>query len=382
MDYLANFRDYVLYFLIVLSVVVFVHEMGHFLVARFNGVRVDVFSIGFGHELFGFNDRRGTRWKFSLIPLGGYVKMFGDADASSARPDTSEDAPPMTEEERAVSYHHKRLGQRAAIIVAGPLSNFVFGILVFALMFMTVGQPVTPSVVGQVTPGSAAESAGVLSGDKILSIDGTATPRFSDVQRLVQLSSGAPLHVLLSRQGREVEVSVTPRFTEVTDNFGNVRRVPLLGISVSRAEEELVRHGPSSAVEEAFRQTYNVVSGTFVTVGQMIAGTRSTEDLGGPLRIAQVSGQAAKGGWESLVMFTAFLSINLGLINLFPIPLLDGGHLLFHAIEAVLRRPLTERAQEFGLRVGLVLVLGLMVFSTWNDLVQLKIWDFFISLIP
>lgn len=377
MDYLVNFRDYVLYFLILLSVVVFVHEMGHFLVARFNGVRIEVFSIGFGHELFGFNDRNGTRWKLSLIPLGGYVKMFGDADASSA---TADDRP-MTPEEEAVSFHRKRLGQRAAIVVAGPLANFVFGILVFAAVFMTVGQPVTPAVVGQVTAGSAAEAAGIQAGDRVLSVNGTATPRFSDIQRLVQLSSGEPMDVLLSRQGGEARVTVTPRFTEVTDNFGNTRRIPLLGISVSHTETDMVRHGPVSALAESLRQTSNVVVGTFITVGQMIAGTRSTEDLGGPLRIAQVSGQAAKSGLSSWVIFGAFLSINLGLINLFPIPLLDGGHLLFYGFEAILRRPLTEQAQEIGMRIGLVLVLGLMIFSTWNDVVQLNIWNFFIKLI-
>ncbi|MEO5374061.1 MAG: RIP metalloprotease RseP [Alphaproteobacteria bacterium] len=377
MDVLIWFWEYVLPFLVILSVVVFVHEFGHFLVARWNGVRVEVFSIGFGTELFGRTDRNGTRWKVCLIPLGGYVKMFGDADATSATQEPRE----MTPEELAVSFHGKRVWQRMAIVAAGPLTNFAFAVLVFALMFMTVGQPTTPPVVGEVIPDSAAAAAGFQVGDRVVSIDGAGIERFTDIQRIVQLSNGRTLTVVVSRGEAPVTIAVAPRISETTDNFGNSRRIPLLGLSVSRVEQAMVRHGPLSAVVESVRQTYTVVEATLVAVGQMIAGTRGTDELGGPLRIAQFSGQAAQTGWINFVMFIAILSVNLGLINLFPIPMLDGGHLLFYSVEAARGRPLTERTQEYGLRIGLVLVFALMVFATWNDLIQLKVWDFLVGLV-
>lgn len=377
MDVLIGLRDYVLPFLLILSIVVFVHEFGHFLVARWNGVRVDVFSIGFGPELFGFNDRRGTRWKVSAIPLGGYVKMFGDADATSATPD----ARVLTPEEAAVAFQSKRVGQRVAIVAAGPLSNFLFAILVFAVVFMTVGQPTTPPVVGDVVKGSAAEAAGFQPGDRVVSIDGASVERFTDIQRVVQLSTGNTMSVVVQRGGSPVTLAVAPRMSEIADNFGNARKVPLLGISVSRVEQVMVRHDPASAVAESVSQTYAVVEATLIAVGQMVAGTRNTDELGGPLRIAQFSSQAAQSGWLNFVMFVAVLSVNLGLINLFPIPMLDGGHLLFYSVEALRGRPLTERTQEFGLRIGIVLVMGLMVFATWNDLIQLRVWDFLVKLV-
>lgn len=377
MDVLIGLRDYVLPFLLILSIVVFVHELGHFLVARWNGVRVDVFSIGFGPELFGFNDRRGTRWKVSAIPLGGYVKMFGDADATSATPD----ARVLTPEEAAVAFQSKRVGQRVAIVAAGPLSNFLFAILVFAVVFMTVGQPTTPPVVGDVVKGSAAEAAGFQPGDRVVSIDGASVERFTDIQRVVQLSTGNTMSVVVQRGGSPVTLAVAPRISEIADNFGNARKVPLLGISVSRVEQVMVRHNPASAVAESVSQTYAVVEATLIAVGQMVAGTRNTDELGGPLRIAQFSSQAAQSGWLNFVMFVAVLSVNLGLINLFPIPMLDGGHLLFYSVEALRGRPLTERTQEFGLRIGIVLVMGLMVFATWNDLIQLRVWDFLVKLV-
>jgi regulator of sigma E protease len=362
-------------FIVALSVVVFVHELGHFVVARWNNVRCESFSIGFGPELLGFTDRLGTRWKFSLIPLGGYVKMFGEADIANpgAGEEGAEGLEPreMTPEEKAVSFKFKTLGQRAAIVFAGPAVNFVFAILVFFVLFMAVGRPVTEPVIGQVVPGSAAAEAGLLAGDRILAIDGQEIDRFEDLQRLVPLGNGAEMRLTILRADDILEVFAAPRVIEETDVFGNPQRRALLGVSSSGESRMLVRHNPISAVGLAVQQTYIVVESTFIAVGQIISGDRGTEDLGGPIRIAKFSDQAAKSGLANFVIFMAILSINLGIINLFPVPLLDGGHLLFYAIEGLRGRPLSDQIQEWGLRFGLVLVLSLMVFVTWNDILQL-----------
>jgi regulator of sigma E protease len=376
MSFFTGGLGYILPFLIVLTVLVFVHELGHYLVARYNGVRVEVFSIGFGPELFGWNDRVGTRWKFSAVPLGGYVKMFGDADAASA-PGASLER--MTAEERAVSFHHKRLPQRAAIVAAGPVANFVFALVVLAALFATVGQPFTPADVGSVQPGSAAEQAGIKAGDVITAISGERIERFEDVQRIVRLNTGTPMTMVLKRGAQDVDITVTPRITAFTDRFGNQHKIGLLGIE--RSGVNYIREDPFTAVWRAGQETVNLCTGTLQAVWQMILGMRTTDELGGPLRIAQMSGEVAQGGVVALLWFMAVLSVNLGLINLFPVPVLDGGHLLFYVAEAVRGRPLGQRAQEYGFRVGLALVLTLMVFATWNDLVHLKVFEFIKGLI-
>lgn len=368
---LGGFGSSALAFVLVLSVLVFVHEWGHYWVARRAGVRIEVFSIGFGPELFGWTDRAGTRWKVSLLPLGGFVKMFGDADPAST---PSAHVVAMTEAEKAVSFHHKRVGQRAAVVAAGPLANFLFAIVALGLLYATAGQPFTPPDVGGVQPGSAAERAGLMPGDVIRSIDGTAIQRFEEIRQIVSLKPGLPLVLTVERSGRSVALTATPEVSEVTDRFGNVHRVGLLGIS--RAGMDYVRHDPLTAVWQAGREVTGMVGGTFTALGQMIRGDRGTEELGGPLRIAQMSGEVAQTGAYALIWFMAFLSVNLGMINLFPVPLLDGGHLLFYAFEAVRGKPLPPRAQEYGFRIGLALVLTLMVFATWNDLVQLRVVDF------
>ncbi|HUZ74835.1 MAG TPA: RIP metalloprotease RseP [Stellaceae bacterium] len=357
--------DYVLPFLVILTILVFVHELGHYLVARRNGVRVEVFSIGFGPELFGWNDRSGTRWKFSVVPLGGYVKMFGDADAASMPGDRFAQ---MSEAERAVSFHHKRLMQRIAIVAAGPIANFVFALVVLTGLFATVGQPFTPPSVGQVVPGSAAQEAGLKAGDTILAIGGEHIRSFEDIQRIVGLNTGTPMTALVRRGGQEVTITVTPRMTESTDRFGNHHQIALLGIRGGGIK--YIRRDPLTAVWDAGQQTWNLTTGTLQAAWQMLIGLRSADELGGPLRIAQMSGEVAQGGVLPVLWFLAVLSINLGLINLFPIPVLDGGHLLFYAAEAIRGRPLGQRVQEYGFRVGLALVLTLMVFATWNDLVH------------
>ncbi|HXE28054.1 MAG TPA: RIP metalloprotease RseP [Stellaceae bacterium] len=367
---------FIFWFLVVLTVLVFVHELGHYLVARWNGVRVEVFSIGFGPELFGWNNRAGTRWKISAIPLGGYVKMFGDADPASM---PAADLPEMTAAERDVAFHHKRLPQRAAIVAAGPVANFIFAIVALAGLFMTVGQPFTPPQIGSVQQGSAAEAAGMQAGDRIVSLDGQRIERFEDVQRIVRLDPGQPLAVVIHRGDQNISLSVTPKLSEVTDRFGNKHQYGLLGIVGQGVQ--YVRYNPFQALVRANTETVDIVGGTLQAVWQMIIGARSTDELGGPLRIAQMSGEVAQYGWSAIVPFMAVLSINLGLINLFPIPVLDGGHLLFYAAEALRGRPLGQRAQEYGFRFGLALVLTLMVFATWNDLVHLRVVEFLKALV-
>src|SRR5438477_977099 len=359
------------WFVIVLTVLVFVHEFGHYWIARRNGVKVEVFSIGFGPELFGWWDRAGTRWKFSTIPLGGYVKMFGDSDASSGLPITR--LGELSAAEREVSFPCKRLGQRAAIVAGGPAANFVFAIVVLALLFMTYGQPYTPAEVGQVMPSSAAEAGGIRSGDAIISIDGRSIDRFEDVQQVVRLNPSVPMTMVVRRDGALVDLKVTPSLVEESDRLGR-RQIGQLGIRGGGTK--YIKRDPGSAVVRAVGETWNLSATTLAAMGQMVIGTRTTDELGGPLRIAQLSGEVAQGGIVPLLWFMAVLSVNLGLINLFPVPVLDGGHLLFYAAEAVRGKPLGQRAQEYGFRIGLALVLTLMVFATWNDLVHLRIVEF------
>jgi len=361
------------WFLIVLTVLVFVHEFGHYAIARWNGVRIDVFSIGFGPELFGWWDSAGTRWKFSTIPLGGYVKMFGDSDASSGQPLPGLGR--LAQGERNVSFHYKRLGQRAAIVAAGPAANFAFAIVVLTVLFMTFGQPYTPAEVGQVQPGSAAEQGGIRAGDVILSIDGQAVARFEDVQQAVRMNPGVAMAIAVRRDAKTLTLQVTPARTEVTDRFGNRDEIGLLGIA--RSGMEYIKRDPVTALYQAVGETWNLSASTLQAMWQMVKGTRTTDELGGPLRIAQMSGEVARGGIAPVLTFMALLSVSLGLINLFPVPILDGGHLLFYAAEAIRGRPLGQKAQEYGFRIGLALVLTLMVFTTWNDLVHIGIKGWF-----
>ncbi|HEV2335187.1 MAG TPA: RIP metalloprotease RseP [Stellaceae bacterium] len=354
-------------FVVVLTVLVFVHEFGHYYIARRNRVKVEIFSIGFGPELFGWWDRAGTRWKFSTIPLGGYVKMFGDSDASSGLPIAGLDQ--LSAADRDVSFQCKRLDQRAAIVAGGPLANFIFAIVVLALLFMTYGQPFTPAEVGQVTPGSAAEAGGMDPGDTIVSIDQRPIERFEDVQQVVRLNPDVPMTIVVRRAGELVTLKVTPSRVEETDRMGR-HQIGQLGIRGGGTK--YVRRNPASAVTRAVGETWNLSATTLEALWQMVIGTRSADELGGPLRIAQLSGEVIQLGIGPLLWLMAVLSVNLGLINLFPVPVLDGGHLLFYAAEAIRGKPLGQRAQEYGFRLGLALVLTLMVFATWNDLANIR----------
>ncbi len=470
LDFLTDVGGYVLPFLVVLTVLVFVHEMGHYLVARWNGVRVEVFSIGFGPEIRGWNDAAGTRWKICWIPFGGYVKFFGDSDGAS-RPD-GDTLRELSDDERAVSFHHKRLGQRAAVVAAGPMANFAYAIIVLAAMYMAFGQRVTPAEIGRVVDQGAGQAAGFEEGDVVLAIDGSSIHRFEQFEQAVFLNPGRQLNFRIRRLDQERTLTATPRLIEKADRQGIMHKFGDLGlwpaspaivgkvyedspaaeagflpgdrilaidgqvldnferlqdivaaskgrrltvtllrdgaekrlyvaarragadkqptqssagperwlIGILRAQRAPVRLGPADAVMEATATCYEMLVQTLAYVGQMISGSRGTEDLGGPIRIAHASGQAAQVGVEQLIMLSILLSLNLGMINLFPIPILDGGHLLFYGFEAVLRRPLTERTQEFAFRIGLALVLTLTVFATWNDLVNLRVVEFIADL--
>jgi regulator of sigma E protease len=364
---------YGLPFLCVLTVLVFVHELGHYLVARWSGVRVEVFSIGFGSEVFGWTDRAGTRWKISLLPFGGYVRMFGEAPELETM--DAKTRAPLSDAERAVSFAHKSLGRRAAIVAAGPAANFLFAIVVSAVLFATVGQELTSTVVSDVLPGSAAAAAGIQPGDKILALNGRPVSRFEDIAALVQLGLGEALRVKIERLGKTVELNAKPKVIEQVDVFGDTHRIGMLGIQAS-GRGEIVHYSPGAAAWMAVVETYRRSAGMLKAMGQIITGIRSSNEVGGVLRIAKMSGDIASRSLIDTVDFAVILSINLGLINLFPVPLLDGGRLLFYGAEALRGRPLGPRAEEWGLRLGLALVLSLMLFATWNDLVSLKVIQF------
>lgn len=377
MEFISNLPHYLISLLVLLTVVVFVHEMGHFWVARRCGVRVEVFSVGFGAELFGITDRHGTRWKFSAIPLGGYVKMFGQADKVLEPGGQERD---MTAAEAAVSFHHKPLWQRAAIVFAGPAANYVLTIIAFALLFVFVGQQTLAPVVGDVDSGSPAEAAGIKTGDRIVSINGNAISRFDDLVTYVQNSGGQPLRLSIRRGDENLEITAQPRAADGSETGDAGGRTFRVGVRPS-GDAQYVRMGAFDACVGALTFTYDLTVQVLTALWEMITGTRSSQELGGILRISKVAGDVAKESLVAYLFLVPYLSLNLGLINLFPIPLLDGGHLTFYAIESVRGRPLGERAQEWGLRIGVAVVLGLFVFATWNDLVVLKVFDFIKNLV-
>lgn len=445
-------------FVLVLSLLVFVHEWGHYIVARMCGVKVDTFSIGFGKELFGYTDKAGTRWKFSLIPLGGFVKMFGDTDpASAGHKETVGDgllARPLSAEERKIAFFAKPVWQRALIVFAGPAINFLFAIILLAGLYSFYGQPVTPPTASAIIKGSAADIAGFKPHDRVIAIDGTPVRRFEDIRQKVMIALDSPMEFTVMRGETELELQATPVRETFSDRFGFEHARGVLGligavngfslkdvISVDgkaidgeeaaisalksrfdrdtevtfkgidneknsvllvhpyadlnaalgapsdgtdegnaksrlliiseKIGSDVVKHSAGSAVVQAVRETKEVSVGTLKALGQIVTGTRSAKELGGLIRIGAMAGDMAQAGIIAVITFTALLSINLGLINLFPIPVLDGGHLVFYAIEAVKGSPIPEKGQEYAFRVGFTLLIGLMVFANLSDILQL-----------
>lgn len=364
------FANPIVAFIFALSVLVFFHELGHYWVARRNGVKVEAFSIGFGPELFGWNDKADTRWKVCLMPFGGYVKMFGDADAASAGP--NEEAREFTQEEKDLSFFYKPLRARAAIVAAGPIANFILAVVLFAILYMAVGVPEKfYAGIGEVTADSAAEEAGLQKGDRVLSLNGQNLETFDDLRTIVLANPNVALEAVILRGGSELLMSVTPKAQEQGE-----KTIGLLGVRPDPEQAEIVRYNPIEASWMGVQKTYELTGQILGHLGKLITGEGNVKDLSGPLRIAQVSGEAAQSGFENLIYLMAVLSVNLGLINLFPIPMLDGGHLVFYAAEAIRGKPLSEKVQEYGFRVGLTLVLGLMIFATWNDLAQLNVFGY------
>lgn len=361
-------------YIFLITVVVFFHELGHFMVARWCGVAVETFSIGFGPEIVGWNDRHGTRWKISWIPFGGYVKFLGDIGAASTPDrDLLEELP---EEERARAFPLKPLWQRAVIVAAGPFANFILAIAIFTALFMIFGQNYNEPVVDGVQPGSAAAVAGIQKGDIIRSVNGTTIHDFNEIKQIVTLNTGEALTINLERAGNSVTVKAVPKITVMKDPFGGENRMMALGIANDQKAGRIshVRFGPVDAVGAACQQTWLIVKSTFVYMWQMSTGYADTSQLRGPIGVASVSQKVASISFVALITLAALMSVSIGLINLFPIPLLDGGHLLYYGFEAVLGRPLGVRAQDVGFRLGLAAVLGLMVLVTWNDIVRLDLF--------
>lgn len=355
-------------FLFVLTVVVFVHEMGHYLVGRWCGIGVKAFSIGFGPELLGFNDRHGTRWKLSAVPLGGYVKFTGDMNATST-PDASE-IETLSEEERKVAFHTQPVWKRALTVFAGPLFNFLLTIAVFSVLFGTYGRPIIQPVVAEVVADSAAEQAGFKPGDRFVSVDGNRVESFADVQRYVSGRTDDQLDFVMLRDGKELTLTATPRLTEQKDALGNTIRVGVIGVATNQevGQGRVEQYGPLEAVGQAVIETGSIISRTGQFLKRFAFGREDKCQLGGPIKIAKMSGQAAQLGFLWLVNLVALLSVGIGFLNLLPIPPLDGGHLVFYGIEAVTRRPVPERAMEAVYRIGLLAVLLFMAFVVWNDL--------------
>ena len=367
LTHIWSFAGYVVPFVFVLSLVVFFHELGHFLVGRWCGVRVDTFSIGFGPELFARIDGKGTRWRVAALPLGGYVKFHGDANAASAGV-----AAGLSDEDRRISFFTQPVWKRSAIVAAGPIANFILAIVIFTAIFFTFGRGVLAPRVESLRPGEVAETAGFKPGDLILSIDGRQIDSWMDMQRIVQTSADIPLTFVVERDGQKVTIGATPRLRLMETPFGK-NRIGLIGLNASGKAEDwkVLTYGPVDSLIQGAGETWYIVVRTAGYVGGLFSGRESLDQVSGPIGTGYVAGEVAKMGFSALLNLAAILSVSIGLINLMPVPLLDGGHLLYYLIEAVKGRPMSERAQEVGLRLGLGLVAALMIFATFNDILNL-----------
>ncbi|WP_010297505.1 RIP metalloprotease RseP [Candidatus Odyssella thessalonicensis] len=374
-DNFLNFAAYLPPFLLVLTVLVFIHELGHYLVARWNGVKIEVFSIGFGPEIFGWTDKANTRWKFSLIPLGGYVKMYGDADASS-KPDEAAKST-MTLEERALTLQGKTVAQRIAVVAAGPIANYLLAIVLLAAFYTFKGAPTFLPTIGGISESSVAQSIGLLPGDKVLTFNGQHISNFDELRHLIPATAGQEINLTVERKKSPEEVGseISLKGQMVKDG----QPTASLGI-VPSGEQTYKKYGILESITASVSRCYVISRETLKGIGQMLVGKRSSEELGGLFTIASLAKQSADQGWVALILLTAALSINLGLINLLPIPVLDGGHIVFYSIEAIRGKPVSVKAQEFAYMIGLFIVLGLMLISNWNDLNRLKVIDWLVGL--
>ncbi len=367
--------NFVIPFMILILVVVFIHEYGHYYFAKRYGVGVTDFSIGFGKELFGWNDKSGTRWKICWIPLGGYVKFFGDRNVFS-QADQEELLKKYNKKDQDKLFVTKPLYQRALVVAGGPFANFVLAILIFLFIYMFVGKDFTPAIIDEVQKNSPAEIAGMKKNDIILEIDNIEVESILDVSKLIAMSTSEFIDFKVSRYDQEILLKVKPNLVESEDNLGNKINKRMIGIMLSPYNNEInhVKLGPGQAFIHSLNEVYFVTSSSLKYLGSMLTGAGDSSQLGGPIRIAKISGQVAEFGIIPFISMMAYISISLGLINLFPIPLLDGGHLMFYAFEKLLGRPLSQKTQEGFFRIGMFLLLFLMFFATFNDLKDLGLF--------
>ena len=371
MEWLLNIIHYVVPFIILLGILVFVHEFGHFIIARITGVKVTDFAVGFGKELWGFKDKHGTNWKICAIPLGGYCQFLGDADAASATNDT-ETINKLSEEDKKQAFPYQNAWKKMAIVLGGPGFNYLFAILIFTVMFSVLGKLIFPPIVGEVIENGAAHKAGIIADDRVLEVNGQKVENFSDITNEILLTVGGAADIKLQRGDEIIDINIVLEDVELDENGKMVKR-PMLGIkSQSSVEVNHNKLSVTSAFVEACNETWRITIGTLRGVGQMITGQRGAQDLGGILRIAEMSGDISKkSSWIDFVVFMALLSINLGLINLFPIPVLDGGHVVLYTIEIITGKEVNEKVKENLFKFGLGLIIALMLFATWNDIVHL-----------
>jgi len=367
--------NFIIPFLVLILVVVFIHEYGHYYFAKKYGVGVTDFSIGFGKEIYGWNDKSGTRWKICMIPLGGYVKFFGDRNVFS-QADQDKILKQYSEEDRKKLFVLKPLYQRALIVAAGPFANFILAIFIFMCIYMFIGKDFTPPVINEIKKDSPAEIAGLKKNDMILEIDGNKVESILDVSKLIMMSTTEYIDFKISRYDNDILLKIKPKIIQSEDNLGNKVNKRIVGITLIPYNNQInhVKLGPVKALFHSVGEVYFVCSSSLKYLGSMIAGSGDSSQLGGPIRIAKISGQVAEFGIIPFLSMMAYISVSLGLINLFPIPLLDGGHLMFYGFEKVLGRPLSQKTQEGFFRIGMFLLLSLMFFATFNDLKDLGLF--------